>query len=153
VVKANGGLAATRQFARYYALPGVGHCGGNGPDTYNGLGAVVAWAEKGIAPHRLIATQYAPATTGGGPPPPTASDLTDAVPALGAPSATVAVRQLPLFPYPELPAYRGYGNVDDASSYVPRVSRALQAPIRWLGKFNTAMIWCNNQGLNCRETT
>jgi len=36
---------------------------------------------------------------------------------------------------------------------VPRVSRALQAPIRWLGKFNTAMIWCDNQGLDCRETT
>jgi hypothetical protein len=155
VVKANGGLAATKQFARYYALPGVGHCGGNGPDTYNGLGAVVAWAEKGVAPRKLVATQYAPATTtgGGGPPPPAASDLTDVVPALGAPSATAEVRQLPLFPYPELPAYRGYGNVDDAWSYVPRVSRALQAPIRWLGKFNTTMIWCNNQGLNCRETT
>jgi hypothetical protein len=155
VVKANGGLAAAKQFARYYALPGVGHCGGNGPDTYNGLGAVVTWAEKGIAPRKLIATQYAPATTtgGGGPPPPAASDLTDAVPALGAPSATAQVRQLPLFPYPELPAYRGYGNVDDASSYAPRVSRALQAPVCWLGKFDTAMIWCNNQGLNCRETT
>jgi feruloyl esterase len=155
VVTSNGGLAATKQFARYYALPGVGHCGGNGPDTYNGLGAVVAWAEKGVAPHQLIATQYAPASTtgGGGPPPASASDLTDAVPALGAPSATAAVRQLPLFPYPELPAYRGYGNVDDASSYVPRVSRALQAPVHWLGKFNTAMIWCDNQGLNCRETT
>jgi len=62
------------------------------------------------------------------------------------------MRQLPLFPYPELPAYRGDGNVDDAASYVPRVSRALQKPICWLGKFNTAMIWCNNQGLDCRET-
>jgi hypothetical protein len=155
VVKANGGLAATKQFARYYALPGVGHCGGNGPDTYNGLGAVVSWAEKGIAPRKLIATQYAPAATtgGGGPPPASTTDLTDAVPALGAASATAEVRQLPLYPYPELPAYRGYGNVDDASSYVGRVSRALQAPIRWLGKFDDAMIWCNNQGLDCRETT
>jgi Tannase and feruloyl esterase len=154
VVKANGGLAATKQFARYYALPGVGHCGGNGPDTYNGLGAVVTWAEKGIAPQELTATQYAPATTtgGGGPPPPSASDLTDVVPVLGAPSATAQVRQLPLFPYPELPAYKGYGNVDDAASYVPRVSRDLQKPIRWLGKFDTTMIWCNNQGLDCRET-
>ena len=154
VVKANGGLAATKQFARYYALPGVGHCGGNGPDTYNGLGAVVTWAEKGIAPQALTATQYAPATTtgGGGPPPPSASDLTDVVPVLGSPSATAQVRQLPLFPYPELPAYRGYGNVDDAASYVPRVSRDLQKPIRWLGKFDTTMIWCNNQGLDCRET-
>jgi hypothetical protein len=60
---------------------------------------------------------------------------------------------VPLFPYPELPAYNGRGNVDDASSYVPRVSRALQAPTYWLGKFDTAMIWCSNQGLDCRETT
>jgi Tannase and feruloyl esterase len=156
VAKANGGLAATRQFARYYALPGVGHCGGNGPDTYNGLGAVVTWAEKGTAPQELTATQYAPAATtggGGGPPPATTTDLTDAVPALGAASATAEVRQLPLFPYPQLPAYKGYGNVDDASSYLPRVSRALQTPVCWLGKFSTAMIWCNSQGLDCRETT
>jgi hypothetical protein len=34
VVRAMGGIAATQQFARYYMLPGVGHCGGNGPDTY-----------------------------------------------------------------------------------------------------------------------
>ena len=155
VVKANDGLAATKQFARYYALPGVGHCGGNGPDTYNGLGAVVSWAEKGVAPQKLIATQYAPAATtgGGGPPPASATDLTDAVPVLGAPSATAAVRQLPLFPYPELPAYRGHGNVDDAASYVPRVSRALQQPVCWLGKFDTQMVWCNSRGLDCRETT
>jgi feruloyl esterase len=154
VVRANGGLAATKQFARYYALPGVGHCGGNGPDTYNGLGAVVAWAEKGVAPRRLIATQYVPAAmTGGGPPPPATSDLTDAVPVLGAPSATAEVRQLPLYPYPELPAYRGHGNVNDASSYRPRVSWALQKPVCWLGKFDSAMIWCNNQGTDCRETT
>ena len=153
VVKANGGLAATKAFARYYALPGVGHCGGNGPDTYNGLGAVVSWAEKGIAPQELTATQYvAAATTGGGPPPATASDLTDVVPALGAPSATAKVRQLPLYPYPDLPAYQGYGNVDDAASYVPRVSPALQKPVCWLGTFDTTMIWCNSKGLACRET-
>jgi hypothetical protein len=62
------------------------------------------------------------------------------------------VRQLPLFPYPELPAYQWHGNVDDASSYVARVSRAIQKPIRWLGKFDSAMIWCNSKGLDCRET-
>jgi hypothetical protein len=153
VVQANGGLAATKQFARYYALPSVGHCGGNGPDTYNGVGAVVAWTEKHVAPQALVATQYAPAAATTGPPPtPSSSDLTDAVPVLGAPAATAEVRQLPLYPYPELPAYKGYGNVDDASSYVGRVSYALQEPTPWLGKFDSTMIWCNNQGLNCRET-
>ena len=60
-----GGLRATQQFAKYYLLPGVGHCGGNGPDTYNGLGAVGAWTEKHISPNARVATQYAPATCGG----------------------------------------------------------------------------------------
>ena len=51
------------------------------------------------------------------------------------------------------PARYRLGNADEAASYVPRVSRALQKPSRWLGKFDTAMIWCDNQGLGCRETT
>ena len=151
VVQANGGLSATKQFARYYALPGVGHCGGNGPDTYNGLGAVVSWTERHVAPQALVATQYAPSGTAGGPPPSSASDLTDAVPVLGASSTTAVVRQITLYPYPELPAYRGYGNVDDASSYVGRVSPALEKPVRWLGKFDRTKIWCNSQGTDCRE--
>jgi hypothetical protein len=153
VVQAMGGLGATEQFARYYALPSVGHCGGNGPDTYNGLGAVVSWTERGNAPQALAATQYAPASGPSGPPPaPPASDLTDAVPALGQPSATAQVRQINIYPYPELPAYKGYGNVDDASSYYGRISQALQQPVHWLGKFDSAKIWCNNQGEDCRES-
>jgi hypothetical protein len=127
VVKAMGGLWNTQQFAKYYLLPSVGHCGGNGPDTYDGLGAVVAWTEKHISPNALVATQYAPAGQSGGPgggPGGSSSDLTDAVPTLGAPSATAAVRSINLYPYPELPAYNGYGNVDDASSYVGKVSDA-----------------------------
>jgi feruloyl esterase len=155
VVRAMGGLDATKQFARYYLLPGVGHCGGgNGPDTYDGLGAVVSWTEKGNAPQALLATQYAPASGGGpgGPPPAAASDLTDAVPLLGAPATTAVVRQINLYPYPELPAYTGYGNVDEAASYVRRVSQALQQPIQWLGKFDSATTWCNNQGTGCTTT-
>jgi hypothetical protein len=62
------------------------------------------------------------------------SDLTDAVPVLGAPSATAEVRQLPLYPYPELPAYKGHGNVDDASSYFGRVSHRFRNPRRGSGR-------------------
>ena len=158
VVKAMGGLWNTQQFAKYYLLPSVGHCGGNGPDTYDGLGAVVAWTEKHISPNALVVTQYAPATQSGGPGGPggpgggTTSDLTDAVPTLGAPASTAAVRSINLYPYPELPAYNGYGNVDDASSYVGHVSAALQQPTPWLGSFNTRTVWCNDQGVDCRET-
>jgi hypothetical protein len=156
VVKAMGGLGNTQQFAKYYLLPSVGHCGGNGPDTYDGLGAVVAWTEKHVSPNALVATQYAPATggpggPGGGPGGGSTSDLTDAVPTLGAPASTAAVRSINLYPYPELPAYNGYGNVNDASSYVGRVSSALQEPTPWLGSFNTRTVWCTDQGTGCRE--
>jgi hypothetical protein len=152
VVKAMGGLSATQQFARYYVLPGVGHCGGNGPDTYSGLGAVVAWSEKHIAPQALVATQYAPAAPSGPPPAPGATDLTDVVPVLGAPAATAVVRQITEYPYPELPSYNGYGNIDDASSYVGKVSKALEQPTQWLGKFDSTKIWCDSRGTNCAET-
>lgn len=41
-------------FSRLYLLPGVSHCsGGDGPDTFNALGAVVDWVEKGTAPQAL----------------------------------------------------------------------------------------------------
>ena len=156
VVKAMGGVQATQQFARYYLLPSVGHCGGNGPDTYNGLGAVVQWTETGQAPSALLATQYAtPAQSGGGGggpggggAPPT-SDLTDAIPTLGAANTNSVVRTLPVYPYPELPAYNGSGNVDSASSYHGQVSQALQERTPWLGKFDTLTTWCNNQGEGC----
>jgi hypothetical protein len=154
VVKAMGGLAAAQRFAKYYLLPSVGHCGGNGPDTYNGLGAVVAWTEKHVSPDALVATEYAPAT-GGGPGGPgggggsSASDLTDAVPTLGATATTAVVRSINLYPYPELPAYKGHGNVDDVSSYTGKVSAALQQPTPWLGKFDCELIWCNRHRLDC----
>jgi feruloyl esterase len=156
VVRAMGGLAATQRFAKDYLLPSVGHCGGNGPDSYDGLGAVVAWTEKHVSPDALTATQYAPATSGGGPGGPgggSTSDLTDTVPTLGAPSSTAAVRTINLYPYPELPAYNGHGNVNDASSYVGKVSSALQAPTPWLASFDSRKIWCDSQGLDCRETS
>jgi len=151
VVRASGGLRATQKFARYYALPGVGHCGGSGPDAYNGVGAVVAWTETHAAPQALVATQYAPAASTP-PAPPSGTDLTDAVPVLGAPATTAVVRQIRLYPYPELPAYNGHGNADGASSYVGRVSQALQQPTPWLGKFDTTLTWCNVHGTDCRAT-
>jgi hypothetical protein len=72
---------------------------------------------------------------------------------LGAPATTALVRQIKLFPYPELPAYNGYGDVDNAASYVGKVSKALQQPITWLGEFDTTKTWCDSQGLDCRKTS
>jgi len=50
-----GGAARTSDFARLFMLPGVGHCGGgDGPDSFNGLGALVDWVEQGQAPTSLL---------------------------------------------------------------------------------------------------
>ncbi len=57
---ANGGDA--RNFARFYPVAGMGHCGG-GPATssFDMLSAVQAWVEKGTVPETVLAT--APAGT------------------------------------------------------------------------------------------
>ncbi len=156
VVKANGGVHATKRFARYYLLPSVGHCGDTaadaGADTYNGLGAVVQWTELHEAPNALVSTKYNnPATSGGGPGggPPPASDLTDAIPALGTPNTNPVARTLPIYPYPELPAYNGSGDPNVASSYHGEISQAVQQPTPWLGKFDSSTMWCNSQGADC----
>jgi hypothetical protein len=214
LVKAVGGLKTADTFSRYYQLPQVGHCGGQGPDTYAGLASVVRWTETGKAPGALTATEYASSatstggapsgttvgnsptgtgtgtgttplpstgtgttplpstgtgttplpstgttTTGGGPggsggpggAAASTSDLTDDIPALGASSATKATRSIELYPYPELPSYKGTGNVNAASSYVGKVSAALEAPLPWLGSFNNTMIWCNASGTVCEK--
>jgi hypothetical protein len=154
VIKAMGGLSATQQFAKYYLLPSVGHCGGNAPDTYNGLGAAVSWAEKGTAPGALTANEYKTTGSGGGPGggAPAASDLTDAIPPLGAAGGPV-VRSIKLYPYPYLPAYKGHGSVTAASSYKPELSTALTKPTPWLGTFDTATVWCNATGTGCKRRT
>lgn len=154
VVKAMGGLSQATQFTRYYQLPSVGHCGGGAPDTYAGLKSVVRWTETGKAPHALRAVQYQTKSTGGqqGPPSGTqaTTDLTDEIPALGGRPAGTAVRSITLFPYPEVPVYRGHGSVDEASSFVGKVSRAVEKPLPWAGTFDTSMIWCNSRGVDCR---
>lgn len=88
---AMGGKA--RKFARLFAVPGMGHCGG-GPATsqFDAFGALVEWVEKGQAPDRIVAT--APAGT----------------PWPG--------RTRPLCPYPEQARYTGAGDIDDAANFV-----------------------------------
>lgn len=158
VVKAMGGVSAAQKFTRYYLLPSVGHCGTGAPDTYPGLADVVRWTEKGKAPNAVRANEYKsslPSSGPSGPPPgggsaPT-TDLTDAIPTLGAPAVGPVLRSIELFPYPELPAYKGHGSVNAASSFVGKVSKALEAPTPWLGKMNNVMIWCNAKGVACRK--
>ena len=52
-----GDMAAARERARLFMVPGMGHCrGGRGPDTWDRLRPLVDWVERGVAPDALIAT-------------------------------------------------------------------------------------------------
>lgn len=157
VVKAMGSVGAQR-FSRFYLLPSVGHCGTGAPDTYPGLADVVRWTETGKAPGAVQANEYRSSlpNSGGSSGPPAggggaSSDLTDAIPVLGARPSGPVLRSIKLFPYPELPAYTGHGSVKKASSFVGKVSAALRKPTPWLGTMDNIMTWCNAKGLRCRK--
>ncbi len=57
---------ATAEFSRLFLIPGMGHCaGGAATDSWDGLGALVEWVEKGQAPDKIMAsgTQVFPGRT------------------------------------------------------------------------------------------
>ncbi|HSU22096.1 MAG TPA: tannase/feruloyl esterase family alpha/beta hydrolase [Variovorax sp.] len=93
---ANGGDAATRDFARLFLVPGMNHCsasGGPSTDVYDALTPLADWVERGIAPDRIVARAAATAPWPG--------------------------RTRPLCPYPQVATYAG-GNVEDAASFACR---------------------------------
>ena len=93
---ANGGDAATRDFARLFLVPGMNHCsasGGPSTDVYDALTPLADWVERGIAPDRIVARAAATAPWPG--------------------------RTRPLCPYPQVATYAG-GNVEDAASFTCR---------------------------------
>lgn len=54
MTKTMAGPAATRSFARLFAIPGMDHCaGGEGATAVDYLGAITAWVESGSAPDAL----------------------------------------------------------------------------------------------------
>ena len=107
-----GGRAATRKFARLFLMPGMSHCaGGQGPNSFDALTAIIDWAERGIAPKSLLTTQQ--------------------------PSPGNPVRSLPAYPYPLMATYNGTGSVDVASSYHAALPPThFNAHIHWLGSFS-----------------
>jgi len=91
---ANGGLTATKDFARLYLVPGMNHCsnsGGPSTDLYDSLTPLVDWVEKGVAPDTIVA-KAGPATAWPG-------------------------RTRPLCTYPLQAHYKGSGSIEDAASF------------------------------------
>lgn len=97
VTGTQGGVTKVKDWFRVFMVPGMYHCmGGDAPNTFATLPAVVAWVEKGIAPDGIIATQR---------------------------NADNSVKRTrPLFAYPSVARYTGQGDVNDAKnwrSYTP----------------------------------
>ena len=90
VLKATG--ASRRGTAiELYMQPGVNHCwGGEGPDTFDAIGALDQWMESGRAPARITALHT---------------------------SDSGVDRTRPLCPYPQVAQYIGSGSVDQAANF------------------------------------
>jgi hypothetical protein len=87
-----GGMEKTRGWFRLFMVPGMFHCrGGDAPNTFDFMPAIMAWVEKGVAPDDVVATQ---------------KDASGAV-----------IRQRPLYAYPEYAGYGGQGDVNAAASW------------------------------------
>jgi pimeloyl-ACP methyl ester carboxylesterase len=82
--------AATPDFARLFLIPGMSHCaGGAATDSWDGLGALVDWVEKGTAPAQIVARG----------------------------TAVFPNRSRPLCPYPQYAHYNGSGDPENAANF------------------------------------
>lgn len=89
LVDANGGIAATQQFARLYNVPGMEHCsGGSSLDVFDPVTPLYDWVEKGVAPTTLTAT-----------------------------GKSFPGRSRGICAYPQVARYVGTGDVNDATSF------------------------------------
>ena len=76
---------------RLFMMPGMTHCrGGAGPDSFDRMGVIERWVEKGEAPKQIVAEHL---TNG------------------------VVDRRRPLCPHPQVAAYVGKGSLDDAANF------------------------------------
>jgi feruloyl esterase len=74
---------------RLFMVPGMAHCGGGpGPNTFDAIGTIEYWRERGVAPAQL-----------------TAANAQD-------------VMTRPVCPYPRYASYKGTGNMKDAANWV-----------------------------------
>ena len=97
-LEALGGRSSVHDSYRLFMVPGMGHCGGGeGPNTFDMLGALEQWVEHGRAPDQIIASHS---------------------------TNSIVDRTRPLCPYPAVAAYRGSGSIDDASNFACRQTDA-----------------------------
>jgi feruloyl esterase len=85
------GDAATSEFYRYYMVPGMAHCReGIGCGNVDWLAPLVDWVEKGVAPGALIGQGN---------------------------DSSGNTRSRPICLYPEVPRYKGTGDINNAENF------------------------------------
>jgi hypothetical protein len=104
LTKLSANHADADRFARYFPVPGMGHCsGGPATDQADFLTPLVAWVEQGVAPDRIAASARGAGNAGGA-----NADV---------PAAWSATRTRPLCPVPLVARYKGTGSVEDAANF------------------------------------
>jgi Tannase and feruloyl esterase len=90
-VQAHSGHGTLEDSYRLFMVPGMGHCaGGDGPNSFDPIGEMETWVERGKAPDRMVASRW---------------------------SGGKVDRTRPLCPYPRVATYKGTGSTDDADSF------------------------------------
>jgi feruloyl esterase len=91
VVKNLGGERKASDDIRLFMVPGMAHCGGGeGPNTFDQVGAIQQWVEQGKAPETMIASHSEKGTVD---------------------------RTRPLCVYPKVAKHKGSGSTDDAANF------------------------------------
>jgi hypothetical protein len=106
VEKTMGGAKATQEFYRLFAVPGMNHCGGGaGAATFDYLGYLETWVEKGKAPDVMIGAHI--------------SDAAHGPHKLPLDASTPVTFTRPVYPYPAYGKYKGSGDSKDAANFAP----------------------------------
>ncbi len=83
--------ASNADWVRLFMVPGMQHCGGGeGPNTFDVVGALESWVEQGRPPASMLASHR---------------------------TAGRIDRTRPLCPYPQVARYAGTGSIDDAGRF------------------------------------
>jgi feruloyl esterase len=91
VAAAAGGADRIQNNHRLFMAPGMAHCGGGeGPNSFDMLGALEQWVEQGKAPVQIVASRSRDGHV---------------------------ERTRPLCPYPQVAAYKGSGSTDEAGNF------------------------------------
>ena len=108
-----GGSAATREFFRFFMIPGMAHCRrGPGGDALDLLSAIEAWVEQGKAPEFILSYRMVREQTYMG------------LPVVRYPLKPSELRWTRrVYAYPNTSIYAGHGDINTAENWKPAVLR------------------------------